>query len=146
MTSSIHLQSALSSHKTFGGCYHLNSLPCVTQLPKSYIILIDNSHWISLVLPRKKQCCYYFDSFGEGVKSQVLVDFLRKLSYKKIVYNQIQIQHNNSEQCGWFCFLFLMSVQTSKKEFRRFINIFDHVNLLLNDFILEDEVCNKYFT
>ena len=133
MTSNYDIIYLLQNKKKFLGCFHIKKLPPhPTKLPASLIIFINN-HWVSLLLVNK-DLCLYFDSFGEGIQDKHLIEYLKPL-YKKVTINKVKLQDDESNKCGLFCSLFVAIVH-NRKDFKRFLNLFDKNNLLTNDHIL----------
>ena len=140
MTSSFTLNMLLKNEKHFLGCFHVKKLPLYRlKTPVSLIIYI-NKHWVSIVLVNK-DCCLYFDSFGEGIQNKKLIRYLKAV-YKKITFNKKKIQHDTSRKCGIFCMLFVTLVK-NRQNFKKFLHLFDKNNLLINDHILYHILVNK---
>lgn len=78
------------------GCYIVN-------LESSYIG-DGGTHWTGFII--KKKSIVYFDSFGLPIPRLVL-QFMRKYDYDKIIYSRDQIQHFDSVLCGYFVLYFL---------------------------------------
>lgn len=69
------------------------------------------SHWISMYFPRDpKNYIMYMDSFGFIVPQSIINwvrDFGGKYSNTKIIYNDRQIQNENSGGCGIYSLFFI---------------------------------------
>ena len=139
---SLEIESVLSNHKNFMGFFPINDLP---QPPtpnsksfyKSFIINTSPSteegeHWVTLVIKNKN--CYYFDSFGLPIISFKLFQFLN--NFRKVSYSDVSLQHHSSTLCGKFCIAFIKYVR-SRNSYLKFLSMFDFVNLLHNDVLIE---------
>ena len=137
MTSSLCIESYLAGDDNFLGCFPKDKLPTFpSQFPKCLIVNTHVSskpgeHWVALVLFENK--CFYFDSFGLPIVDLSILKYLKR--YKKVSYSNTCIQDVNSNQCGQFCIAFIQNVR-SKKSYSEFVNLFDSVNLKLNDVIV----------
>lgn len=105
-----------------------------------YVINLQNSndgngtHWTCVGISDYTHV--YFDSYG-FIAPQSVQEKLNDFYF----WNDSQIQHLESETCGWFCIAFMYYIQNDKekkinKRYNNFINLFDKKNLLNNDDIL----------
>lgn len=87
----------------------------------------DGSHWVALFIDLEKSHIYYFDSFAEKPKKEIMMLIKRtaKWLYKKhgvdpnniiktIDYNRIQHQRKNSE-CGVYSINFILRMVNGEK-------------------------------
>lgn len=133
MTSNFDIEFLLQNKEHFLGCFPIEKLPPYPiKFPSSLIICRDN-HWVSLQFINK-DLCLYFDSFGEGVCDNMIIKYLKPL-YKKVTFNSIKLQHDDSKTCGLFCSLFVTLVH-NRKDFKYFLKLFDKSNLHNNDNVL----------
>lgn len=110
----------------FCGVLPIDYLPIKkVKRPCSFIINTDKStlpgkHWFAIYLPLKGKI-EYFDSFGFKPLNKEVYLFFKKNG--KWIYNNLQLQNNNSKSCGKFCALYVAyrSKGLSKKDF---INLF----------------------
>ena len=127
------------NNPSFRGCYPINKIPVFTKLPACVILNTDpagekGEHWLALIV--KKNCFIYFDSFGVGVMEPQLLQYLKKYKgTQRIFFSEICIQHYSSHSCGLYCTAFIECVK-SPSSYNKFLNIFDHVNLYNNEWIV----------
>ena len=138
MVDSNQIRCLMRGDSCFLGCFPMDKLPPIPRsFPKTMIVNTHNSnqpgeHWLALLLTRDK--CYYFDSFGVGIDSEHIKDFL-KCKYSIVTYSNECIQDISSNKCGQFCMLFVKNVK-SKKSYDYFLSQFNLINLKLNDNIV----------
>lgn len=141
---SSEIESYLSGHKYFLGCFPHDKLPPFpTEFPRTIIINTDDSsksgdHWLALVITKRK--CFYFDSFGLPIMNSNILRYLE--GYSTVTYSNICLQHMLSNKCGQFCIVFIIHVN-SRKRYINFISQFDFVDLKQNDIIVEHLIVNK---
>ena len=142
MSTNIEIEDKLKHIPNFIGCFPIDKIP---KLKKNQSIIMNSdkhdeegTHWMGLKIS-SKNTCLFFDSFGEVPKKSI-IDFLGQY-YRKIVYNQIQIQSVFSNKCGEFSIQFICEVK-DRKSFNNFISKFNHKNLLANDIITENFILN----
>ena len=139
MTSMEEINGWLQNEKHFVGCYAKEALPPFpSSFPKSMIIKCDN-HFVGIVLQRKQ--CFYFDSYGEKIIDQELINYLSP-HYVFVIFSSNVIQDESSKNCGKFCALFVHLV-FNKKKYKQFINLFNLHFKLLNDVVV-DALFKKY--
>jgi hypothetical protein len=80
-------------------CVDFHDLVLYDLIDGSYILNMDNKHWVALFVKNKKGV--YFDSYG------VIYPLEIKDFCKNIIYNDDTIQSINSVLCGYFCLFFL---------------------------------------
>lgn len=72
----------------------------------------------------KNKSVFYFDPFGEPPKNDFINNYLKKISKGRLVkWNNVQIQDDSSNFCGFYCLGFLMS-EKNRMPFDRFISLF----------------------
>lgn len=109
----------------------------------------QGSHWTTLII--KKDMAIYYDSYGI-VPPRSIINFIKRLNKNiKFYYSLDQIQHKDSQLCGYFCLYFLYFVTVLHKKctkYRYLLNkhnkIFSLENKLLNDKILQKLIKNIY--
>jgi len=100
----------------------------------------QGTHWVALYVEKKN--IVYFDSFGGAPPDDVLRFMKRARGYAR--YRIIdQIQHLDSEACGYFCLAFLLYMQVQQDEeftirLNTFANMFQLTNLKQNEKVLRD--------
>jgi hypothetical protein len=84
-----------------------------------YIINLQSStqgngtHWCALYIEDKD--IFYFDSFGIICPSEI-TNFCKRIPNSSLAYNDLQIQHIDAQTCGWYCIIFLLHLNRSKKD------------------------------
>ena len=132
MTSMEEINLWLKDDQFFIGCFAKENLPSLpSSFPKSMIVKCDN-HFIAIVMTKHQ--CLYFDSYGEKIIDNELINFLSPL-FDKVIYSSNIIQHEKSRNCGKFCVLFVKNV-FNKKRYIQFIKLFNIHYKSLNDIIL----------
>jgi len=138
--SNIELSKMLSKHKLLCNdiCYKSDLKPHLTN--GWYIINMEDktktskgTHWVAFYYG-KKTPSIYFDSFG--IDCPEIVD--RKL--KTFIITNKQIQDDDSESCGWFCFLIIFYFQNKAPTldtFNNFINLWS-LDTKKNETILKE--------
>lgn len=104
-----------------------------------YVMNLQNSdqygsHWLSFLV--KNKCVYYCDSFGMP-PPKIEWDLFLKNGYN-VYINYQQIQHIDSNLCGWFAVYFLFCMKYAKHKsmitrFQRYLQQWDEKNLRKND-------------
>jgi hypothetical protein len=85
----------------------------------NYIINLQSStqgggtHWIALCIEDKD--IFYFDSFGIICPSEVTT-FCKRVPKSSLAYNDLQIQHIETQTCGWYCISFLLHLKNRTKK------------------------------
>lgn len=105
------LSNNISTKSSFLGVFARDELPIIETYPASFILNTANrshpgQHWIAFYFD-EKQICNFFDSYGHNP------DFFRLKKYIKnysdlLLYNKKVIQGWKSENCGFYCILFLI--------------------------------------
>jgi hypothetical protein len=114
-----------------------------------YIANLDNvygpgTHWTCFYCVNK--IVVYFDSFGLSPPK----DIVKFCKGKTIIYNTDQIQHIDSQACGYYCLAFIVYFNKIPKQYLKtvkqlgyFVNIFikpfDVQNLNKNELILKQQ-------
>ena len=101
----------------------------------AFIVNTDESnlpgeHWFAIFVP-KNGPIEYFDSYGIPPYHKEIYDFF-KVNKRRFIYNNIQIQHNNSINCGKFAlyYIYFRAKGYTMKQYLKFFNI---KYLLYND-------------
>jgi hypothetical protein len=130
------INSILKKEVNFIGCFSRENLPVINKLPISFIINTHESnqpgeHWLAFYIDING--AEFFDSYGNSPNyfGHDLVNYLNK--YKNWIFNKTKIQ-GNSNNCGYYCILFIM--YRSKNKLKEFFNEF-RFNSVKNDFKLE---------
>jgi hypothetical protein len=102
----------------------------------NYIINLQSStagmgtHWCALCIEDKD--IFYFDSFGIICPIEVTT-FCKRISKSSLAYNDLQIQHVETQTCGWYCINFLLHLKNRNKNkdiyksANEFISNFSHL-------------------
>ncbi len=144
MLSNFDLEDYAEKHNyNLIGVYSKDKLPNEKRVG-SYIVNMQDeddgngTHWIAFIIFENAKCCF-FDSFGVHAPTDIL-DFLKP--FKPIATNKRQIQHVDSDKCGYFCLAFIKQfndVNPMKQDvyelYDDFINAFSS-NLKINDKIV----------
>jgi hypothetical protein len=67
----------------------------------------NGSHWVGLHIGDK---AIYFDSFGFPPPMEV-IEYVRRLGYKRVYYNDVQYQHIDDGYCGQWVLYFLSQLE-----------------------------------
>jgi len=105
-----------------------------------YIINLQDStdgngtHWT--VLSKYNYDNLYFDSYGFPAP-----EIIENILNDTYLWNDIQLQHLDSNACGWFCIVYAYYMQYGKEKeikikYKNFIDLFDKNKLMNNDKIL----------
>jgi hypothetical protein len=102
----------------------------------------EGTHWVALYVEKKN--IVYFDSFGGAPPDDVLRFMKRARGYAR--YGCIdQIQHLDSEACGYFCLAFLFYMQNKQnEEFTIRLNTFANM-FQLTQFKRNEQVLKSFF-
>lgn len=123
----------------FRGVFSIDTLPKrKIKRPCSIIINTDNSrgpgiHWIAIWLPKRGKI-EYFDSFGYPPLNIEISHFIN-LNGKQFIYNNYQIQSNQSSSCGKFCVIFVL-FRSRNISFKNFLNLFSQ-NKRINEYLVK---------
>lgn len=95
----------------FLGTFAFDNLPTILNYPACLIINNQSStqpggHWIAAYF-NKNRTCEFFDSYGNSPAFFELSNYLKHNS-TSIFYNKTRLQSYSSENCGYFCILFLI--------------------------------------
>jgi hypothetical protein len=96
-----------------------DEMKSITPRNGNYIINLQSSsqgngtHWCALCI--KDKDIFYFDSFGIICPSEI-TNFCKRIPKSSLAYNDLQIQHIDAQTCGWFCIIFLLHLNRSKKD------------------------------
>lgn len=115
-----------------------------------YIANLDDitgsgTHWVAFYCVNNM--VMYFDSFGLAVPKQI-ISFCKG---NQIIYNVVQIQHIDSEACGYYCIAFfnyfnlipksrIKNKKTFGFYFNNFLKPFDVQHIKRNEKILEEQL------
>lgn len=165
--SDLDIDKLMSSETTmrkragFSGCFLSDELSSMSpEQNKCYIINLASSkkpnedgsygtHWTAIFNELKNRIIY-FDPFGLPPNKDTLA-FLKRAKRskdnksKEVLYNTLQIQDMDSEDCGWFCVYILKQLLAR----RTFLNILmddfeTRVNLFKNDKVVEKITKSEY--
>ena len=124
------------TRKVFCGVIPIDMLP-VKKINKTcaFIVNSDESHlpgeqWFAIYVP-KRGPIEYFDSYGIPPYHPQIYKFL-KVNNRRFIYNHIQIQHNNSINCGKFA-LFYIYYRAKGYTIKQYLKFFNKIELQYND-------------
>ena len=122
--------------KHFLGCFPSDLQPLTKKSKFGIIFNLSKhnqkgSHFVAIYKDKIK--VIYFDSFGHPPKNNLLKKFLKKHSRnRRLLYNKVKIQDDESYFCGIFCLAFLAS-QENNLTLKQFLKSFHKTNLKIND-------------
>jgi len=105
-----------------------NKLPCVILLLPDDVS--TSGHYIALAQNKDRNVLYYFDSFGYnpldlwkehpkmiGEKQNIdkWGEFLK--SYEKVIFNEVKLQNEASNLCGYYCITYIYEYYSRAIEF-----------------------------
>lgn len=129
------------SNKFFKGVFASDDLNFILKKNESVIINLCPSHVTSMchwifVYNKNDEFLFYFDSSGIATCMIVkeIYEFLLKHK-KKVYYNNLKIQHNDSILCGLFCVVILMLIYRNLS-LQNIMKLFNTKNLKKNDIII----------
>ena len=96
---------------------------------------LPGEHWFAIFLP-KRGPIEYFDSYGIPPYHQQIYKFI-KINKRKFIYNKVQIQHDNSINCGKFS-LFYIYFRAKGYSMKQYLKFFNHKELQYNDKFLNN--------
>ena len=126
------------ARKKFLGVFPIDLLPLEKmKRPCSIICNTDTSdkggtHWIAIFIPKIGKI-EYFDSFGLKPLNQEIYKFF-DFNGVNYVYNNKQIQSNESNTCGKFCVLFIL-FRSRNLNYRDFLNLFTNDKIYNEKFV-----------
>lgn len=120
------LETNPQTNQTFLGVFARDELPQINRYPSCFIINTQKrnhpgEHWLAFYIDSNK-ICDFFDSFGNSPKFFKLEQYIKKYS-NGVVYNQKQIQSWKSQNCGFYCLLFLI-LRSSGYNMENFVGFF----------------------
>ena len=143
MTTNIYLNELLFPVcSSYGGCFSSDNIPTIAQDQQINFIVNQSkaseqgSHFVSLII--KKDCVYYFDSFGQKCTNSDILTYMKTLS-RNIVYNSIKVQDLDSKMCGFYCALIILrnDINCTMKSDLKF-------HTAPSDLHLNDKLCVNY--
>ena len=101
----------------------------------------DGTHWVCFKYA--KNIVTYYDSFGVAPPREIM-----KICKKQLIYNNRQIQDENSTCCGWFCIACIVKDHLDLHgdpitHYNRFLSSFSD-NTAINDKILKKMLVNYH--
>lgn len=130
---SVQLEIILKKHpKTstkFIGVYARDELPVLRKFPCCFILNTakrthEGKHWLAFYFDTKKRC-YFFDSYGNKPDFFNLENYIKKLT-NKVIYNKKIIQSWSSQNCGFYCVIFLI-LKSSNYSMKTITNQFSDI-------------------
>ena len=149
MVTNVYIDSIMSKIKGYKGTFSSNNAP---KLKNNQSIILnfskygeDGTHFIALFFQKNK--CMYFDPLC--IKCEYIPYEIKKYlkKYKKTLNISKKIQNNESEFCGFFCMLIIISLYISREYLFSILKCFN------TDEKKNDSLCikllrntiNKYF-
>ena len=138
------MNSLLQNIPNFFGCFSCDELQdiLIDTLPLKLIVNLDTSshkgsHWLAIRVD--KRSVEIFDPLGFKLDKWPsiplpLIDFVRKISYRRKLLLSRELQSKNSFLCGFYCVFYFLSREISS--FHSIVNCFSH-DLSKNDRILK---------
>jgi hypothetical protein len=123
----------------------------LTNLPVkngNYIINLQwssqggGTHWSALCIEDKD--IFYFDSFGIICPSEVTT-FCKRIPNSSLAYNDLQIQHMETQTCGWYCISFLLHLKNRTKKKDIYKSASEFISKFLYDTIINNTILKKIF-
>ena len=112
-TSTHGLSKLLTNVSIFKGAFPSDKAPLTKpEGVEAYIINTEpagqeGEHWVALVIT--KNCCFYFDSFGEQLLNLYILSQLKNIGVSDYKFSTKQIQPVLSSSCGYYCAAFILS-------------------------------------
>lgn len=136
------------------------SLDKIIQKKKNFIGIIFNldkyhesgSHWVSMCIDIKHKIIFYFDSGGDTIPPEIEILKNRIIDQGKQLHRPIHFtyydNHGRSHQkgnteCGMYSLFFILTMLTSKTEFKKRMSMQDKLNLFQKKNI-PDKYVEKY--
>ena len=126
----------LKHHAEFWGCYDIESLPQVTMF-KGWLIIHCKEHWVGVYSFADGKNVLLFDPLGPNEKQQDVTKALQQNGgVKRVVYNKVKVQSDQSLQCGLFCIGFVLAKINSLSSFDQFLSVFSTCDLDWNEKVI----------
>lgn len=130
--------------KNFIGVYPCDLFPNTRKKKYSVIFNTGDSstpgeHFVAIYVNNKT--IYYFDSFGKKPTDENIKAFINKTKKNRRFYHwKRQVQHIESNYCGFFCIGFLFYKHMN---IRKFSYMFHPNNLHINDKLIVDFIIDN---
>ena len=128
--------------RNFIGVFPRDRLPEIITYPSALIVNTHplgypGEHWLAIYFTKSK-CCEFFDSFGFPATEYGLHRYINSFSrsYKN---NEFQIQHIDSNACGYYCIYFVL-LKSRGFKLEDIINLFSKTNFKINDYLISHVV------
>ena len=106
--SNFKINEILKNNKNYIGTFSKNNITKLKNNESAIVNLADSNdtgtHWIGMKYIDKK--LFYFDSYGIPYIPDIIKN---QYSDDKIITNIYRIQSNDSNECGKFCLMFIVS-------------------------------------
>ena len=140
MVSNIYLNNLGKYLKNYEGTFSSDNIKKYNSRKKNCTFIINLSktsekgtHLIAVQIKKSRGVkVFYFDSFGLPCYNKDILNFIHNIS-NKYSYNNLQIQHPNSDYCGVYCLGFVMHQDDTNKNYKDFLKMFNSDNLFSND-------------
>ena len=136
------LDKILTTHpetkSNFLGVFARDELPFINKYPSCFIMNTAKrkhagQHWIAIYFDSNK-IANFFDSYGNNPKFFKLDKYLKKYS-NGVIFNKKQLQSWSSQNCGYYCLLFLI-LRSTGYSIIKFVGFF-HESSNKNDEMIE---------
>lgn len=116
------------------------------QKPFSIIANLENtdmtgSHWVAYYNDPKTKSIFYMDSYGEVANAKIYNQILH--TNLNLYFNKKQFQDLDSVMCGWFCILFLYTMDKSKNKLKgmiEFLKLWNYKRYDANDKVIKQKI------
>ena len=129
-------KTLVNNHK-FYGVFPCDYHPSVKAKTFSVIFNTGDSstpgeHFVGIYCNNKY--CFYFDSFGRYPDDENIKTFINNnIGSRRLIVNYQQVQHEDSNFCGFFCVGFVLS---KDKRVKSYLNMFNNKHLMSNNNIV----------
>ena len=139
------LKFVFKKEKRFLGVFACDELPSVKMSAGTALIFntsprsMNNGHWISIY--KNKNEIYFADSLKLDfiLEEYYVTTFLKNNNVRNIKTLPFPVQPQSSRLCGLYAVYFVSNF-LNKKPFEKIISVLNTKNLLLNDFIIVNNV------
>ena len=140
----VQIDRYYTGNPSYHGCIFIGNLPDAAPILHGEFVIINlgnekngGTHWVLLF--RKKNTYFYFDSFGTGIGRDIL-KHIRNMD-GSLEYNTEDAQDINSNRCGFYC-MYVADNLLQGRKFSGVVNDFssdpsrENIDILLEHFTL----------
>jgi len=133
--SNFQLECILGNEKNFAGVFASDTLPKKIKPAENGLVNLEKisssgTHWVAYYNSPSSPNVEYFDSFGL-VPSNRILKYLQT-SGKPVIYNDRQLQANDSLRCGFYCVHFIQQ-RNRQKSYHQVLKAFIQKPSLYNE-------------